>query len=296
MSEQGFSVDFIGIGAHRCGTTWIYRCLEEHPDICVSSAKEVEFFNTTQMFWRPDLQGTSNYPKGLEWYKSHFHHCSKEKIKGEFSPIYLYDPDVPERIFSHYPHVKLLTILRNPIERLYSHYKYTKLKGFYTLPETFEEVVEKEKDFIEQGFYYQYLKRYLCVFPRSSIFVMLYEDLEREPLKFIKRLYKFLGVDDDFVPSIVNKRVNTAGSKLLINWYGILRNRFKNFSAITTLLGQLKKTEFGKKMRDALFQTSAVNLGYGSINTKTRKYLREYYRNDISQLELFLGRDLSSWK
>ena len=102
-------VDFIGIGAQRSGTSWVYACLYEHPEICIP-IKEIHFFS------RP------RYENGTLWYEEHFATCGVGKRCGEFSTSYLYSDVTAERIHKHYPEVKILAILRNPITRALSQY------------------------------------------------------------------------------------------------------------------------------------------------------------------------------
>src|SRR3989344_4219959 len=258
--NKNFKVDFICIGPERSGTTWLYQCLKEHPEICVSEPKEVNFFNSSQSFWRKDLIGQTNYTKGLEWYKQHFNHCLNKKIIGEFTPIYLHSPEVPERIHKHFPDVKLIAILRNPIERLYSHYRYTELKGFYQLP-TFKEVIDKD------------------------------------PEAFIRKVLKFLGADETFIPPSTHTTINPAGALVMRNKVLSIKDSIKSVLGGNLMINILKKTPLRKKIFDSLAtKTGTVKVGYGKIEPDIKKRLFEFYKEDIENLEKFLGRDLAYWK
>ncbi len=92
--EKGFKIDFIGIGAAKSGTTWLFHCLGQHPQICLSEPKEINYFNQRGSF----RNFNKNHTKPFSWYINHFRHCQANKIKGEFSPIYLYDEIAPSRI------------------------------------------------------------------------------------------------------------------------------------------------------------------------------------------------------
>ena len=122
---------FIICGTQRGGTTTLYHYLKEHPQICMSEKKEVHYF---------DL----NYHKSLQWYESHFKDCQNKKVKtiGEASPFYMYLREVPERIDETLPDVKLIFILRNPVDRAYSHYWHEVKLGVEYLP--FEEAIKRE--------------------------------------------------------------------------------------------------------------------------------------------------------
>ena len=294
MSKDNFKVNFIGIGATRCGTTWISKCLSEHPEICFSRRKEVKFF----------MDKYGNYEKGIKWYKKQFPQCGKNKIKGEFTPEYLYSTEVPQRIKECFPKTKLIICLRNPIERVYSNYFYQKNRGKMASL-SFEKAIAQNPDFIKSGFYYQQINEYLKLFPRNNILITIYEDIKKDPLSFIQKIYSFLGVDRRFVPKSINKIVNPTKERefryLLIS---LSIQKTKSF---------LRKNKLGRKLIN-LSKKIGVNRGIvllEKINTKkekvklfvkppmkpeTRVYLQEIYKEDIKHLEKLLNRDLSFWK
>jgi len=106
--------NFLGLGAQRCGTTWIYECLREHPDVFMSQRKEINFFS--------DIY-SNNYYKGISWYSNFFIYSNEEKIKGEITPEYLLDDKAPIRIERNLGQIKFLVVVRNPVQRAFSAYK-----------------------------------------------------------------------------------------------------------------------------------------------------------------------------
>src|SRR5229473_3108964 len=124
--------DFVIIGTQRGGTTSLYNYLAEHPSIGAASIKEVHFFDT------------SHYKQGLAWYRAHFppfvqkyytQHVQKQAfITGEASPYYLFHPFAARRMANSLPHVKLIVMLRNPVDRAYSHFYHELEGGHETLP------------------------------------------------------------------------------------------------------------------------------------------------------------------
>lgn len=125
---QGFKVDFIGIGAPRSGSTWLFHALGRHPAVCLSEPKEIKYFNRED-FLRPVIDGDDespyinpNHARDLDWYARHYRHCPADSLKGEFSPQYLFDDAAPARIHTSFPDVKLLVCLRNPIDRIHATY------------------------------------------------------------------------------------------------------------------------------------------------------------------------------
>lgn len=262
-------VDFIGIGAQKCATTWIAQCLAEHPEICLAQPKEVNFFNKRGTFYLRDKEW--NYPKGISWYESHFSHCSKNKIKGEFSPNYLYDEKAPFLIKKHFLEVKIIVSLRNPIQRAFSQYHHAKERK--KIKSSFEKTIQQEPEFIERGLYYKQLKRYFDLFPKKNILVSIYEEIEKDPTKFIQNIYQFLGVEPNFIPPSLNKRPRIGhyhhwGFKVLVKYPPLLK--------LVKKIGVMKE--------------------YLRIHPQTKKNLQKNFEEDIGSLEQLLKKDLSFWK
>lgn len=190
-------IDFIGIGAQKSGTSWVYACLYEHPEIC-APIKEIHFFS------RP------RYAKGRAWYEAHFKKCAPQKKTGEFSTSYLYSKEAPARIHDLYPDTKLIALLRNPVDRAYSQYRNACKAGEIDATLSFESYAEKEPSVLEQGRYAEQLARYRTYFDERHMLVLRYEASKEDPLAFIQSIYAFLGVDDTFVPSMVHRHINVA--------------------------------------------------------------------------------------
>jgi len=127
-------IDFLIIGAQRCGTTSLYSYMVLHPQISSAKNKEVHYFDIF-------------FYKGLDWYLSQFPSLSsnnKNLITGESSPYYIFHPLAAKRIFKIIPKVKLIVLLRNPVERAYSHYHHIVKLGHESL--TIEEAIKSEKE------------------------------------------------------------------------------------------------------------------------------------------------------
>ncbi|MFW6174035.1 MAG: sulfotransferase family protein [Elusimicrobiota bacterium] len=299
--KDGFKIDFIGIGAPRCATTWIFECLKEHPEICGSSKKEIHFFDKPHRF-----------RKGKGYYASFFEHCSDRKLWGEYTPSYLHYKKAPSRMYNYFPDAKLLVSLRNPVERAYSHYRRGKINksrlGHY---DNFREAVERDPVVVEKGFYFKQLKRYYKYFPQENILIQFYKDLKKNPKNFIQNIYDFLGVESvDFTPSSLNSKQGTTGGKLYdyklplfndILWsvwnritppdrYGVLP-RFLKKAGVRDLGKFILK--WNKKCKNKVEnKPSKVD----NIDQSTRRYLYGVYSDDIVKLENFINKDLSHWK
>ncbi len=191
------NIDFIGVGAQKSGTSWVYACLYEHPEIC-APIKEIHFFS------RP------RFEKGRAWYESHFDRCDAGKKKGEFSTSYLYSKEAPERIKSLYPDTKIIAILRNPVTRAYSQYRNAIKAGEISETLAFSEYQKDEVSVIDQGKYAEQLERYFALFSKDQILVTIFEDIDKDKLAFMQRIYAFIGVDASFVPSMLEETINVG--------------------------------------------------------------------------------------
>ncbi len=270
-------INFIGIGAQRSGTSWVYACLYEHPEICIP-IKEIHFFSRER------------FSKGKEWYESHFEKCAPTKIRGEFSTSYLYSDTTAERIHAMYPEVKIIAILRNPIRRAFSQYGNAIKDG--EIPESmpFEEYYASDKSVLEQGLYAKQLQRYFNLFDRSQVLVLIYED-NKNPQAFIQKMYSFLGVRADFVPSMLNDEINISRVPKHI-WIEKKMHHFAEFlrrSGLDTLVHTIRRFGLPDLIR--------------ALNTKPKKekkdtfnkaYLVDYFKEDVAELSRLLDRDMSS--
>jgi len=270
--------NFLVIGAPRCGTTWIDENLRRHPDIYMPPKKELHFFD-------------KHYARGIEHYEACFAGWNGEAAVGEATPDYLHGlytthgEDVAALIARHLPDAKLIVSLRNPVERAYSHFLNLKAKHEHNLELTFEEKLQKvrgEAEIIREGFYADHLERYYALFPAESILVLLYDDLVADPKGFLRRIYRFLGVDPEFESPSAEARINMAvGKKHLARssalWY------------LSRALSRLDMHRLSERIRRL---NSRPEPG---MSEETRRRLIETYREPNARLERMIGRDLRHW-
>ncbi|MFW6285749.1 MAG: sulfotransferase domain-containing protein [Nanoarchaeota archaeon] len=288
-----FKLDFLGIGAQKAGTTWLYEMLSQHPQINMGDEKEINFFNDKSSFNSKKIE--KNYLKGMSWYKKQIN-PKKNKINGEISPNYLFDKKVPQRIKKHFPNTKIIVVLRNPISRAYSQFEFVS-KTFH-IENSFFKAIKKQPEFIQRSLYYKQLKRYYDLFKKDQIKVLFFEDIKNNPQKIIKEVEEFLKIKH-FTPNNLNKKVNKTTYP-----------RFKIINKILTKIQKIKTTKLGKKLwknkyfwklnRQFISIIKKINLKEGKriqLSNKDKKYLYEnYFKEDIKQLEKLLNKDLSSWK
>lgn len=294
--------NFLIIGAAKSGTTALYTYMKQHPEIFMSSPKELRFFNYTGSY--PEDLDEIYIHRGvttLKEYKSHFDFVKNEKAIGEVSPMYLYVPGTAERIKSIIPDVKLMAILRNPVDRAYSAYTHA-LRDWIEPTNSFVEALAKEKERIEAGwgmlwhytnagFYYKQLSRYYNVFEPDKIKVMLYDDLISSPDKLLMGIFDFLDVDSCFTPD-TNARPNVSGFPKKPKLHYFLKRLFMDDNLIKRASRKLFQKAFRRKVMNKIV---GANLEKRAMPQEIRSQLQELFRDDINNLEELIQRDLSHW-
>lgn len=267
--------NFVGIGPGKSGTTWLYRVLGAHPEVCVSSAKETLFFET-------------EYHRGEDWYARFFARCDHARAVGEVSNTYVFSPRAAERIHDFEPSMRIVSSLRDPIDRAFSHYLFMRRND--RVRGSFEEVIERHRpDLVTRGLYGRHLTPWVELFPRERILFLLFDDLATDPSGLASRLFEFLGVDPDFEPEVAAERalaasrprsrlvaraVNEAAAVVRRMGFPDLVTRMKESSVPRLLYGSF---EDGEKPR---------------IDPATRDRLKEYYRSDLERASELVGVDL----
>lgn len=203
--------DFIVFGAMRCGTSSLYHTLTEHPQVVAAFRKEVRFFD-----W--------HFDRGLDWYRAYFplrstlarhQRRAGRALTGEASPEYIFHPMAAERIARTLPEVRLVALLRDPVERAWSHYKHSVRLGVEPL--TFEEALAREDErlagelermrqpgyrgrafqdysYVTQGRYDEHLGSWFEHLAPEQIMIVRAEDLFAEPAGTMARIVGFLGL------------------------------------------------------------------------------------------------------
>jgi hypothetical protein len=236
--------DFIIIGAQRCGTTSLYSYLTQHPCITAAYKKEIHFFDF-------------NFQRGRCWYRAHFPSLlskyyytkiRKQKfITGEASPYYIFYPHAPKRILSALPQIKLIILLRNPVDRAYSHYNHEIKLGVETL--SFAEAIRKEKErlngekkkvlkdescysfnlqhysYLSRGIYIDQLKIWFNFFTKEQILILKSEDFYNDTQGILKQIFKFLNLPSWEIKNIkkhnhINyRKINFSDREYLLKYF-----------------------------------------------------------------------------
>ncbi len=199
----------IVIGAMKCGTTALHRYLDQHPEICMSRPKELNFF-----FGPADAASwhVGNWSRGLAWYRCQF--PPDATVRGESSPGYTSPdhPGVAERMAAVVPAARLVYLVRDPLERAVSQYRHHRADGTERrAPE--EALLDPASQYVSRGRYYQRLRPFLDRFPPERIAVVAHEELLAARRLTLRGLFRFVGVDDGFWSEALTQRWHPARSE-----------------------------------------------------------------------------------
>jgi len=199
--NKGKLPDFLIVGVQKGGTTSLWHHLRQHPDIEMSPNFQSKFF--TRLMNRKEVHffdNNKNWERGKRWYKALFNDNSK--LQGEASPGYIFYAKSHERMAGVVPNVKIILILRNPVDRAYSAHKMFKdiyFKKFGKVnKESFETLVKRKgipHFLLERGFYINQIEGLLKYYPREQLLILKSEEMRQDPLKVYKKVFDFLGVD-----------------------------------------------------------------------------------------------------
>ena len=250
MIRQGKveQLDFIVAGAQKCGTTALHYQLEKHPQIALPDKEELHFFDDEERFAR-----------GVNYKDLHdsFRRPSRAIVAGESTPAYLYWQPGVERIWNYNREIKLILLLRNPVDRAFSHWNMQRERGYDTLDflDAIKAEEQRQKEaaplqsrrfsYVGRGLYGAQLEQVFRYFPREQVKVVRSEDLRSDFAGAINSIFAFVGAES--LRNIRNKERNPI--------------RYE---------------------RD--------------ITTEERNAMLQLFEDDITKLEKLLGWDCSDWK
>lgn len=264
-------IDFFVIGGQRCGSTWLYEALREHPGIYVPKNKQTYFFD-------------SEFGKGLDWYLSHFDGADPHrKTIGEVSTGYCLPQAVP-RLHSACPDAKLIMIVRNPIDRAFSYYLNRKP---FTDWASFEDAIEREDSILARGRYIEQIEHLLTLYAPSRFLLLFYDDLENDEVALYNRVCQFLDVDPSILPSVLGDPVHA-------NSFPRLREISYRYG-FSPLMQWLNQGIVGRIARRILRHRSQSKRSRAML-PETRERLVAYFDAFNKRLGEYSDRNLEHWK
>jgi hypothetical protein len=275
-------IDFIGIGAPKCGTTWLSAQLEAHPQIGFAPDKEVYYFADT-ILRRMARQGLRCFERGVDWYHQQFPPVAGAiTCRGEFCPAYLYSEEAAARIAAYRPDIKLLLCLRSPVDMIYSWYWYNRNAVVASLPETFEAMMQNA--FLRDlGCFARHLKPYLDRFPAKNILVVQFDAIRRDPGRVRHGVYEFLDVAADFTPQLETGK-NPARAPRFPLVQSAAQHLYSGVSALPGVGKLLKSSAVAKMLQGAYHRLATKTREYEPLRPDERLKWEAYYAADQKEL------------
>jgi hypothetical protein len=285
--------DFLIIGGQKCGTTWLWNVLKQHPGTDLPKIKEIHYFG-----------GIEKFRKGREWYFDHFRDIDPGKITGEASTTYLFDripywynlsnqieydeslPTIAELAQKELPNAKIVAILRDPIRRAISGYHHfmrtvaTSKKAQKNKKAVFKSLrkiaLESPKvRLLEYGFYSQHLRSWMKVYPKEQFKIFFFEEaVLKNPYQAAIEIYDFLKIDSNFKPVKINEAKNISWGWFTIMVSNLMPEKYKNI-ARNPVVRFLDRTWIAKSL---------------SVSKKDLEFLKDRYKNEKENLENLLER------
>jgi len=275
-------IDFIGIGAPKCGTTWLSAQLEAHPQIGFAPDKEVYYFADTIMR-RLAHSELNCYARGEVWYHAQFPPAVAPVVsRGEFCPSYLYLDEAADRIKAYRPDIKLLLCLRPPVEMIYSWYWYGRNAVLAKLPDTFEEMMQ-DPFLRDAGCFARHLRRYLDRFPVENFLVVQFEAIRRAPDEVRRGVYQFLKVDSTFQPNLESGRNEARAPRFPLLQSGA-QKVYEGVSGLPGVGKVLKSPLVAKTLQSAYHRLNSRARKYEPLAPEERARWEAYYAADQEEL------------
>lgn len=329
------TLDFIVIGAQKAGTTSLFEYLKGHPELCLPPGKEAPYFSDDTIL----LQGWDDYMGRV------FSASDPSHQLGTVTPHYMYggvynagsatpsavgkgydERTVPLRIHKQLPEVRLIAILRDPVERARSHHQMAVINGLehrsfdqaideLLRPESLirsREIPDEAASYVTWGEYGRILGGYFDVFSREQILVIYTDELERDPGQLLRKIYKFLELNSDFIPDNLGTRFRAGGTERRLSWldsyawlspHGRIRRTIARnpvtrpgWEALSTAARQ----RLDQKLEYAAYRIDLINQRPGKKSVDEPKFttldrLKVHFGTDAGLLFELLG-EMPSWQ
>jgi sulfotransferase family protein len=312
-------LDFIVIGAQKAGTTSLFEYLRRHPQLALPAGKEVPYFSHDARYggdWDEYLGKAFAFAQAeSKWGTVTPHYMTGGIYEGSSPgpPPPSDEHTVPLRIRERLPGVRLVALIRDPVERARSHHAMAVMNGwdrrdFATAarellsPEALEaarRVARETTGYVVWGEYGRILRGYLDVFPREQLLVLYTAELRSDPAAVVRRVYEFLEVNPGFVPDNLGTTYRPSGSTRRLHWLDLtrLQEKVAASTAARTLWRSLP--EGSRRRVDQVFDR--VNYRAQLWNRRSGERpatsgeddiddaLRAHYEEDARRLQSLLG-------
>ena len=286
--------NFILIGVQKSGTTSLYNWLGQHPDVYAN-----ELIKDYNYFCNDELLSLSR-----DYFGRFFKNVSDERILMHGFPNYIYFyKNSAANIYKFNKNIKLLLILRNPIERAYSAYWEAK-KTALEDSKSFEEALSRESSYIvngnmkekgaltyvDHGYYSRQIEGYYKYFSKEQIKIIFFEDLKRNPDKTVGQVFSFMNIDNKFKPNFSIKNSSALPRSV------VMQRIFQSLT-MPKFIKPFVPPSVSSKIKISLIRKLNVKpFQYAQMKQETRNFLVSTFKDDIKRLEKILDVDLSHWQ
>lgn len=292
--------NFLVIGAPKSGTTSLFYYIKQHPEIYLPVQKELHYFSFDKLVMNSNGPKDSQVLDGLcrtkDEYIKHYRNVKNEKAIGDISPSYLYY-ETHDKIKHELGLVKIVVILRNPVEKAYSQYMHMvrdQREGLSFYDALLAEDERKKNGwsdiwrYAESSLYSDRLNAFIDSFGRENVHVIIFDDFIKNPNNEVRKLFLFLGVNQNITVN-TQSAYNRTGEARSIVIAEILGNKSRLKNIVKSLIPSSLRIKMRLKIMD--------------INTKEKRgmdkasknYLMKYFKEDMLNLENILDRKLP-WK
>lgn len=272
-------VDFAIIGAQKCGTTSLAAQMAEHPSICFCEIKEPGYFHRVE-----------DWQAGLEAYHQ-LYAPEAGQICGEASTMYTFLPEwqgTHSRLFAYNPNLKLIYIMRQPVERVISNYSHDLVRGFVKAPP--EIAVFEDPTYINRSRYAVQMRPYLEIFPRENVLLLVFEEYIADQSQTLRQIASFLGVSSNtFANTVSVDKHKTVGQTYLKN--PVVRSlvRSRAFQAVRPRLASSLRQPIRRRLSNQLDEKP-------HFVPSLRQAIWRFVEDDVHGVEELLGRRLDVWR
>jgi Sulfotransferase domain len=279
--HAGALPNLLVVGAAKCGTTSLHYYLSLHPEIHMSTPKELNFFQDPKCMDRLDL------------YAAFFD--ERSPVRGESTTIYSMHPViplVPQRISSALPAVKLIYLVRDPVERAFASYveEVTHAMERRTFEDAFRDVDDPYNRYVAASRYATQIERFLSCFSPDDLLVVDQSELRDRRSETLRQIFRFVGVDDGFTTQDFERRLNPTGDKRERSALG----RRLRHTAPARAVVRLPPRFAGVLLRPVRRVLSA-RIEIPSPDPRLRERLVQALEGEVSHLRRLTGNQFAGW-